>query len=181
MDRTAGDDGARLSGLPSLVAGVEGILFVADAPIAVNRLAEILEVAPDEVERALTELDQSYVGRGLRLQRAGGRVQLVTAPETASVIDRYLGLEARVRLSVAALETLAIIAYRQPVTRPEIELVRGVASDSVLRTLAAGGLIEEVGRAPTAGRPILYGTTFEFLQHFGLSGLVDLPPLNESS
>ena len=159
---------------------LEGLLFVADSPVSVGRLAEALQVTPGQVEHALEELDSAYVQRGLRLQRAGSRVQLITAPEIASSIERFLGLEARTRLSQAALETMAIIAYCQPVTRPQIESIRGVGSDSVLRTLLSVGLIEEVGRAPTVGRPILYGTTFEFLQHFGLSSLADLPPLEES-
>ena len=116
----------------------------------------------------------------MRLQRSGNRVQLVTAPELAPSVERFLGLEARARLSRAALETLAIIAYRQPITRPKIESIRGVGSDSVLRTLLSVGLIEEVGRAPTVGRPILYSTTFEFLQHFGLRSLEELPALDES-
>jgi segregation and condensation protein B len=160
-----------------LVAGVESLLFVADEPVSVDRLAEALEVTPGQVERALEDLEAAYTRHGLRLQRAGSRVQLVTAPEAALYIERFLGLEARTRLSQAALETLAIVAYRQPITRPEIEAVRGVSSDSVLRTLVGVGLVEEVGRAPTVGRPILYGTTFEFLQHFGLSSLDALPPL----
>lgn len=161
----------------SIAASVEGLLFVADAPVSVGRLAEALEVTPSQVEQALAELEISYADRGLRLQRSGSRVQLITAPEVAAYVERFLGLEARTQLSRAALETLAIIVYRQPVTRPEIEVIRGVGSDSVLRTLLSVGLIEEVGRAPTVGRPILYGTTFEFLQHFGLRGLEELPPL----
>jgi segregation and condensation protein B len=167
-------------GALSLVARVESLLFVADEPVSVARLAEALEVTPGQVERALAELEAIYTERGLCLQRAGSRVQLITAPEAAACIERFLGLEARTRLSRAALEALAIIAYRQPLTRPEIEFIRGVSSDSVLRTLLGVGLIEEVGRAPTVGRPILYGTTFEFLQHFGLRGLDELPPLEES-
>jgi segregation and condensation protein B len=164
----------------SVAAQVESLLFVADAPVSVGRLAQALEVTPGQVERALADLEAAYTGRGLRLQRAGSRVQLVTAPEAAPSVERFLGLEARARLSQAALETLAIIAYRQPITRPEIEIIRGVNSDSVLRTLLRLGLIEDVGRAPTVGRPILYSTTFEFLQHFGLQELDDLPPLDES-
>jgi segregation and condensation protein B len=164
----------------SVAAQVESLLFVADAPVSVGRLAEALEVTPGQVERALADLEAAYTGRGLRLQRAGSRVQLVTAPEAAPSVERFLGLEARTRLSQAALETLAIIAYRQPITRPEIEIIRGVNSDSVLRTLLRLGLIEDVGRAPTVGRPILYSTTFEFLQHFGLQELDDLPSLDES-
>lgn len=178
MDYSTSDDSAKGDGVLSLMAKVESLLFVADAPISVGRLAEALEATPGQVERALTDLEGLYTERGLRLQRAGNQVQLVTAPEAASSIERFLGLGARTRLSRAALETLAIIAYRQPITRPEIEIIRGVGSDSVLRTLLSNGLIEEVGRAPTVGRPILYGTTFEFLQHFGLRGLDELPPLD---
>jgi segregation and condensation protein B len=164
----------------SVAASVESLLFVADAPVSVGRLAEALQVTPGQVEQALAELEVTYASRGLRLQRAGSRVQLITAPEVAPYIERFLGLEARTHLSRAALETLAIVAYRQPITRPEIETIRGVGSDSVLRTLLSVGLIEEVGRAQTVGRPILYGTTFEFLQHFGLRSLDELPPLEES-
>jgi segregation and condensation protein B len=163
--------------LLSLPAAIEGLLFVADSPVSVGRLAEALEVTPAQVEHALAELEDDSAHRGMRLQRAGNRVQLVTAPELAPSVERFLGLEARTRLSRAALETLAIVAYRQPITRPEIESIRGVGSDSVLRTLLSVGLIEEVGRAVTVGRPILYGTTFEFLQHFGLCHLEELPPL----
>ncbi len=161
-----------------LIAQVESLLFVADEPISVGRLAEALAVAPGDVERALSELEAAYVGRGLSLQRAGSLVQLITAPQAAPYIERFLGLEAQTNISPAALEALSIIAYRQPITRPEIESIRGVSSDSVLRTLLRVGLIEEVGRAPTVGRPILYGTTFEFLQYFGLSALDELPALD---
>ena len=105
-------------------------------------------------------------------------MQLVTAPEVAEDVRRFLGLSGSARLSTAALETLAIIAYRQPITRAEIEAIRGVNCDGVLRTLLAKGLIEEVGRAEGPGRPILYGTTMLFLQHFGLRSLADLPPLD---
>ena len=165
--------------LLSLAAAIEGLLFVADSPVSIGRLAEALQVTSAQVEHALAELENGSAQRGMRLQRAGNRIQLVTAPELAPSVERFLGLEARTRLSRAALETLAIIAYRQPVTRPEIESIRGVGSDSVLRTLLSVGLIEEVGRAVTVGRPILYGTTFEFLQHFGLTRLDELPPLEE--
>jgi segregation and condensation protein B len=163
----------------SVAAQVESLLFVADGPVSVGRLAEALEITPGQVEGALSDLAETYVGRGLGLQRVGGRVQLITTPEAAPFVERFLGLETRTGLSRAALETLSIVAYRQPVTRSEIEMIRGVSSDSVLRTLLSVGLVEEVGRAPAVGRPILYGTTFEFLQHFGLSGLDELPPLNE--
>ncbi len=179
MDYSTSNDKVKDDGILSTAAQVESLLFVADAPVSVGRLAEALEVTAGQVERALADLEAAYAERGLRLQRAGSRVQLITAPDTAPFVERFLGLEARTRLSRAALETLAIVAYRQPITRPEIEAIRGVNSDSVLRTLLGVGLIEEVGRAPTVGRPILYGTTFEFLQHFGLRGLDELPPLEE--
>lgn len=162
----------------SLPALVESLLFVADEPLSVGQLATVLEVSPAEVEEALGSLQQQLAGRGLRLQRLGERVQLVTMPEAAPYVERMLGLGERRRLSQAALETLAIIAYRQPISRPEIEAIRGVNCDSVLRTLLAAGLIEEAGRAPAPGRPILYATTFAFLQHFGLSRPEDLPPLD---
>jgi segregation and condensation protein B len=168
------------SSILSVDAQVESLLFVADGPVSVGHLAEALEITAGQVERALADLAVAYTGRGLRLQRIGGRVQLATTPEAAPYVERFLGLEARTRLSRAALETLAIVVYRQPVTRPEIESIRGVSSDSVLRTLLGVGLVEEVGRAPTVGRPILYGSTFEFLQHFGLSSLEELPPLDDS-
>jgi segregation and condensation protein B len=113
------------------------------------------------------------------LQTIDNCVQLTTAPEAAPSIERFLGLEARIHLSQAALEALAIIAYRQPATRPAIEAIRGVGSDSVLRTLLSAGLIERVGRADAVGRPFLYGTTAVFLQHFGLQSLDDLPELEE--
>ena len=111
------------------------------------------------------------------MQRHRGRVQLTTAANIAELIETFLGLEATSRLSYAALEALAIIAYQQPVTRPQIDAIRGVNSDSVLKNLLTKGLVQESGRAPGPGRPILYETTTEFLQHFGLNDLDELPPL----
>ena len=168
-----------LAGQPdlSLKAKLESLLFVASEPVAIEQLAAVLESDSEQVEDALQDLVHEYSGRGIRLQRKGQRVQLVTAPGAADVVRLFLGLELSGRLSPAALETLAIIAYRQPVTRVEIELVRGVNSDSVLRTLVQRGLIEELDRLDQPGRPIVYGTTFEFLQQFGLVSLEQLPPL----
>ena len=167
---------------PSITAGllaplIEALLFVADEPTSVERLAQVLMTDEATVEGALALLQEQTASRGLRLQRKGQRVQWVTAPEAAGVIERFLGLDLSSRLSPAALETLAIVAYRQPATRADVDAVRGVNSDSVLRSLVTKGLIEEVGRLEQAGRPILYGVTFEFLQHFGLTALTDLPPL----
>ncbi|MCC6147977.1 MAG: SMC-Scp complex subunit ScpB [Anaerolineaceae bacterium] len=161
----------------TIEACIEALLFVASAPIPVSLLTEVLEKPAEAVEASLAALEFFYKERGgLRIQRFGGRVQLTTAPELAWVIEKYLGLEATARLSRAALEALAIIAYRQPITRPGIDAIRGVNSDGVLRSLLSKGLIEEAGRAEGPGRPIFYVATQEFLQHFGLSSLEDLPP-----
>lgn len=160
---------------------VESLLFVADEPVSVGQLAGALDSSPEQVEEALGELEAALQGRGIRLQRMGDRLQLATAPEAAPYVERFLGLGERRRLSQAALETLAIIAYRGPISRPEIEAIRGVNCDSVLRTLLTSGLIEEAGRAPAPGRPILYAPTFAFLQHFGLQRPEDLPPLENES
>ena len=156
---------------------LEAILFVAAEPVQIAQLATALDVAPSVIERGLNELDASLSTRGLRLQRHAGRVQLTTAPELAELVERFLGLEATSHLSRAALETLAIVAYQQPVTRPHIDSIRGVNSDSMIKSLLNKGLILESGRADGPGRPILYSTTPEFLQHFGLSSILEMPPL----
>ncbi len=156
---------------------LEALLFVAAEPATIAQLAEALDIAPSVVERGLNELDASLATRGLRLQRHAGRFQLTTAPQLADLIERFLGLEATTHLSRAALETLAIIAYQQPVTRPQIDAIRGVNSDSMMKSLLNKGLILESGRADGPGRPILYSTTPEFLQHFGLNSILEMPPL----
>jgi len=156
---------------------LEAMLFVAAEPATIAQLATVLDVAPSVIERGLNELDASLATRGLRLQRYAGRVQLTTAPQLAELIERFLGLEATTHLSRAALETLAIIAYQQPVTRPQIDSIRGVNSDSMMKSLLNKGLILESGRADGPGRPILYSTTPEFLQHFGLNSILEMPPL----
>ena len=156
---------------------LEAMLFVAAEPVTTAQLAAALDVSNSVVERGLNELDASLASRGLRLQRHAGRVQLTTAPELAELIERFLGLEATSHLSRAALETLAIIAYQQPVTRPQIDSIRGVNSDSMMKSLLNKGLILESGRADGPGRPILYSTTPEFLQHFGLNSILEMPPL----
>jgi len=167
---------SKLPELP-LTALLEGLLFVAAEPVAPHQLAAALEIPVTDVEKGLASLDEDLRLRGLRLQRHSGRVQLTTAPEIAGQVETFLGLEATTHLSRAALETLAIIAYQQPVTRPQIDSIRGVNSDAVMKSLLSKGLLQEVGRAEGPGRPILYGTTPEFLQHFGLSSLGELPPL----
>jgi len=162
---------------PTLEMRLEALLFVASEPVTAAQLAEALEEKPQNVEAALRTLEAEFIARrGLRLQWHGGRVQLTTAPDLATLIERFLGLEATARLSRAGLETLSIIAYRQPITRPGIDSIRGVNSDGVLKSLLNKGLIQEVGRAEGPGRPILYATTSAFLQHFGLGSIDDLPP-----
>jgi segregation and condensation protein B len=159
---------------------IEALLFVASVPVSINQLAEVLAIKPAEIEVCISQLEKNYQeDRGIRLQRYSGKFQLTTAPEAASYIEKFLGLEATARLSHAALEALVIIAYRHPITRPGIDAIRGVNSDGVLKSLLNKGLIEEVGRVEGPGRPILYGITSDFLQHFGFSSLDELPPLEE--
>lgn len=160
-----------------LLACLEAVLFVAAIPVTANQLAETLAQPPEEVLSGLKELSERYaLSGGLSLQWHAGKVQLTTSPRMAAIVEKYLGLEAQTRLSKAALETLAIIAYRQPITRPGIDAIRGVSSDSVLRSVLSKGLIQEAGRSEGPGRPILYETTPDFLQHFGLSSIDELPP-----
>jgi segregation and condensation protein B len=153
------------------------LLFVAEGPVSVEQLGQVLGTSAGEVEATLAQVEAWLTDGGLALQRQGARLQIVTAPDIATYVERFLGLDLTSRLSPAALEVLAIVAYRQPITRAEIEAVRGVNCDGVLRTLSTKGLIGEMGRLEQPGRPILYGTTFEFLQHFGLQKVQDLPPL----
>jgi segregation and condensation protein B len=163
---------------PSLTVGqLEALLFVAERPLTRREIATLAGVDRQTVDAVLGDLEVALRERGLRLVAAGDEVQLVTAPEAGSLIARYTGAEGT-KLSNAALETLAIIAYRQPVTRGTIERIRGVDSDYVVRTLLHRRLVVEQGRADTPGRPILYGTGFDFLERFGITSLDDLPPLD---
>jgi segregation and condensation protein B len=167
--------------LHDLGIAVEALLFVAAAPVSMSQLAEALSVHPQQIEEIIRNLSTEYKkNRGLRIECYANRIQLTTAPELAATVERFLGLEATSRLSRAAIETLAIIAYQQPVTRPGIDAIRGVNSDGVLKSLLSKGLVLEIGRAESPGRPILYGTTLDFLQHFGLSSLEELPPYEEA-
>lgn len=174
----AQENGEMQTGI-SLEALVESILFVASGPISVGRIARTLDITPAVAHKLLTDLENDYAGRGLRLQWQGNDVQITTAPEAGAIVERFLGLESTSRLSQAALEVLSIVAYMQPVTRPDIDDIRGVNSDGALRTLLSKGLLEEVGRMDTPGRPILYGTTPQFLQAFGLASVEEMPPLPE--
>lgn len=163
---------------PRVALLVESLLFVAGEPVTVSQLARALELPADAVEAALEELSAECRNRGVRVQRHADSVQLVSAPEAARAVGRFLGVQASSRLSAAALEVLAIIAYRQPLTRAQIDAIRGVDSSGTVRALLARDLIAEVGRLETVGRPILYATTPAFLQQFGLTSLADLPPID---
>lgn len=156
---------------------LESLLFVSDGPVTIRRLAQVLETTEEQVKQAVQALALTCQRRGIRLLRHGDSLQLVSAPEATLFVERLLGMEQSSKLSSAALETLAIIAYQQPVTRATIESIRGVNSDRAVSTLLARGLVCEVGRQETVGRPILFGTTFDFLQYFGLEDLAQLPAL----
>ncbi len=156
---------------------VESLLFVAGRPLAEAELRRLLVVDEKRLRETLRSLadDCERAGRGIRVQHAGDTVQLVSAPENARFVAALLGLPAQARLTTAALETLAVVAYRQPITRSQIEFIRGVNSDRALASLIQYGLAQEIGRAATIGRPALFGTTPEFLQQFGLTSLDALP------
>jgi segregation and condensation protein B len=162
---------------PSAVQLVEGLLFIAGEPVTVAQLAQALDLPADAIERALEQLIADCARRGVRVQRHADAVQLVSAPEAAAAIERFLGLQPQTKLSAAALEALAIVAYRQPITRAQVDAVRGVDSSGVLRALLGRELITETGRLETIGRPIVYATTDEFLRQFGLGSLAELPPI----
>lgn len=162
----------------SLEARLEALLFVSAAPVPAPRLSETLGASAVDVEQALLRLEQQFERRGLRLQRHRGGFSLTTAPQAASDVAKLLDLESTVHLTRAALETLSIVAYRQPATRPTIDSIRGVNSEASLHTLIRYGLVEESGRSEGPGRPILYVTTQDFLQHFGLRSLAELPQLS---
>lgn len=166
----------------ALTTLLESLLFVAPEPVEPRQLAQTLDQPLEIIELGLAELADYYrrTLRGLRLQRFNNKVQLVTAPAAAPFIEAFLNLDNSTRLSSPALETLAVIAYRQPVTRAQIEAVRGVDCAGVLRSLVQRGLVAEVGRLEGAGRPILYGVTELFMQHFGLVEMGELPPLEET-
>lgn len=175
------ENGAETSSTPALPLRLEALLFAAPGAITAAQLAAALQIPLEEVESGLAALEERYRDpsqeRGLRLQRHRGHLQLTTAPEASADVERLLGLESSSRLSRAALEALAIIAYQEPITRPQIDSIRGVNSDGVLKSLLSKGLVQEVGRAEAPGRPILYSTTPDFLQYFGLSSIAELPPL----
>ena len=171
------DEGARRAPEERVPALLEALLFVSDGPTDEGALGRALGLARREVRAGLDLLADSLRERGMRLQRGPDGIQLVTAPDAAAYIEAYLGLESGRRLSAAALETLAIIAYRQPVTRGALEAIRGVNCDGAIDTLRNRGLIDIAGRADSPGRPALFATTQKFLEYFGLERPEDLPPL----
>ena len=166
----------------SLKGRIEAILFVAGEAVRLDELARALNLPVGQVEKALEELknEYDYEQRGFCLKRFGRQVQLATRALYADDVVRLLQPVQKQSLSQAAMETLAVVAYRQPVTKAEVEEIRGVKCDYSIHSLTVKNLIQEVGRKDTLGRPILYGTTEEFLNHFGLTTLDDLPPLPDT-
>ena len=156
---------------------LEAILFVAGEPVAVADLAQALEVSEMEIMHAVEELQRECERRGVTIHRYGDHLRMETRPEYAPYVERLLQPVQRQTLSQTAMETLAVIAYRQPVTKGEVEQVRGVKCDYSVQSLLHKGLIREAGRKEALGRPILYATTDRFLEHFGISDIRELPPL----
>lgn len=157
---------------------IEAILFVSSNTIPLSEVAKIVDLSTSDLAALIKEMNEEYAAaHGLRIMLHNNRAQLTTAPELSEKVEEFLGLEITTTLSRAALESLAIIAYKQPITRPQIDEIRGVNSDGVVRTLLSKGLIEEQGRAETIGKPILYGTTEDFLHYFGLESIVELPEI----
>lgn len=165
----------------SLAAPIEAILLAAGEPVPIDRLAEGTGASEAEVRAALAALAEAYAARdgGLQIVEIAGGWQIATRPDQAEAVERALRRTRKVRLTRAALETLSIIAYRQPATRAEIEEIRGVNVDGVMKTLLERDLVRIVGKKDEPGTPLLYGTTQEFLLHFGLRSVEDLPPLRE--
>ena len=161
---------------------IEAVLFVAGEPVAIGAIARALELSEMELMPVIEQMERDSQGgrRGVCLRRYGDHIQLATAPEYAAYVERLLQPVQRQTLSQTALETLAVVAYKQPVTRAEVEQVRGVKCDYSIQSLLHKELIREVGRKEALGRPILYGTTDRFLAHFGISDIRELPPLPQT-
>ena len=167
-----------LTGDLGLSRTVEALLFVSDRAITMDEIRSVTGAPPLDIEAALLQLRETYSNRGIRIVEHRGTYRMVSAPEAATHCRKLLGLETRPHLSRAALEVLGVIAYQQPVTRAQIEAIRGVDSDSSLATLLARGLIEEVDRLEAPGRPMLFATTDLFLAHFGISSIDTLPEID---
>ena len=162
-------------------AAIEAILMVADQPVAPAQLADNIGVSKEDIEIAAADLIQSYAsqGRGFVLQRVAGGLRFQSHPDQASVVERFVLDGQASRLSAAALETMAIIAYKQPISRNQISAIRGVNAEGVVRTLEARGYVAELARDPGPGRASLYGTTPSFLERLGLNSIEELPPLGQ--
>jgi segregation and condensation protein B len=158
---------------------IDSLLFVADGPVDIRTLAKLCEATPADISAALEELAEESKARGIRIQQTGQSAQMVSAAETAPFVQLYLGIDEHQRLSPTVLVTLTVIAYKQPVTRGDVERILRKNCEYSVMVLKARELITEVGRADGPGRPYLYGTTFKFLEHFGLEKATDLPPLPE--
>ncbi|MCI5955683.1 MAG: SMC-Scp complex subunit ScpB [Clostridiales bacterium] len=156
---------------------LEAILFVAGEPVAIRDLTAALELGEMELINAVETLERACENRGVTIKRYGNHLRMETRAEYAPYVERLLQPVQRQNLSQSAMETLAVIAYRQPATKGEVELVRGVKCDYSIQSLLQKGLIKEVGRKEALGRPILYATTDRFLEHFGISDIRELPPL----
>lgn len=169
------EDSDRLKGI------IEGVLFASGDPITIREIGEIINASEKKVEELVERLSKDYKkeSRGLHIIRFNNKVQLSTKPEYGDYIKRLIKPGGRQNLSQAALETLAIIAYKQPITRIEIDEIRGVRSDRAIATLIERGLIKESGRLDAPGRPIIYGTTDDFLKYFGFKNIKELPELIE--
>lgn len=165
----------------NIMALTEAILFSSDEPVPVAKLAEALGVSESEIQCAISGLEATYKDRGIMLERVAGGMMLVTRPEYAGIIEKALSRKIALSLSKGTMETLAVIAYRQPVTRQDIEAARGVNPEASIETLLEKGLIQEAGRKKSLGRPKLYATTGEFLKKAGLESIEDLPPLKQES
>ena len=160
-------------------AAIEAILFVAESPLSETDLAEVLEIPRDQVAVALAEIQKGLASRdgGLVLRQVGGGWRLYTTPETKPYLERFAASEKATRLSNAALETLAVVAYKQPVSRGQVAEIRGVDSERALQTLQRHGLVQEIGHAPGPGQALLYGTTDLMLEKLGVNSIGELPPL----
>lgn len=176
-DQIAPDEAADLENTVELLARpIEALLFVAGEALTIKQLAKLTHAEESHIAMALARLEERYADRGIVLREVAGGYRFASAPASRDVVEAYL-LPPKSNLSTPALETLAIVAYMQPVTKSEIESIRGVASDSVVSTLLDRNLIAEAGRKDVVGRPLLYKTTPDFLESFGLRSIDDLPPM----
>ena len=177
----SGPGGAGTSGDTGVAAALEAVLLLAEEPVPESVLAGVLGTSAERVRAACEGLAEEYErqGRGFVLARVAGGYRFQTAPAQDAYVERFVREGHSARLSAAALETLAVVAYKQPVSRNQVAEIRGVNVDGVMRTLRRRGYIDEIARAPGPGQAVLYGTTPQFLEHLGLDSLEDLPPLSE--